>query len=615
MSAREALSQEYALLSGVLAGQRMTQADRAAFAEMVATRQGDMVDADSLLDPANLAIFNGQVNNTEQTQLAQIEEVVSAGTPLAQLPITLDQWQGLAGQLLGQYYTGGVNVANAQLVSDRQISNDAKTRVVITGGIGLVGLLLTIMVTILVARGIIRRLGGLERTALQLAEVQLPDVVARLRRGEDVDVDAEAPPLQVGRDEIGRVGQAFDLVRQTAVRAAVEEARLRRGLNDVFRSLARRSQSLLHRQLTLLDQMERRASDPEALDDLFRLDHLTTRMRRHAEGLVILAGAPPSRGWSSPVRMVDVMRGAIAEVEDYARVSVATRSQAALAGSAVADVIHLLAELIENATTLSPPYTSVRVSGDTVASGFAIEVEDRGLGIRPQRLAELNDRLASPPEFNPSDSEQLGLFVVSQLAKRHGIRVTLKASAYGGTAAVVLIPRHLVVTEDAFRAGLPGEPAAVAVAELVTNGHHAIAAELDDPGRPPVPAFPEFRGLPGAPQAPGIRISGALRHSQGTFTEDLGHGAHAAAPLSPVNGGPDPQAELGDLPRRHDSDGRQNGAGQVPFAGVGSAPDGTPPSAFDVFTPRRRGQDTGETAVPDDAGPGQDPAAAAAIAG
>ena len=263
----------------------------------------------------------------------------------------------------------------------------------------------------------------------------------------------------------------------------MDESKLRQGLNDVFRSLARRSQSLLHRQLTLLDQMERRASDPEALDDLFRLDHLTTRMRRHAEGLVILAGAPPGRGWSSPVRMVDVMRGAIAEVEDYARVSVATRSQAALAGSAVADVIHLLAELIENATTLSPPYTSVRVSGDTVANGFAIEVEDRGLGMSPPRLAELNDRLANPPEFNPSDSEQLGLFVVSQLAKRHGIRVTLKASPYGGTTAIVLIPRHLVVTEEAFRAGLPGEPASVAMAQLTANGNHAAAGGTDRPGR------------------------------------------------------------------------------------------------------------------------------------
>ncbi len=540
VSAREALSEEYALLSGVLAGNRMTTADHAAFAEMAATRQGDLVDAYALLDPAGAAVFNAQVNQAGQTNLSQIEGAVSAGTPVAELPVTLPEWQGLAGHLLDGYFAGGVNVANAQLKVDHTISRSAWVRVAITAGIGLVGLLVTITVTIFVGRGIIRRLGRLERTALQLAEVQLPDVVARLRRGEDVDVNAEAPALRVGGDEIGRVGQAFNLVRQTAVRAAVEEARLRQGLNDVFRSLARRSQSLLHRQLTLLDQMERRASDPEALDDLFRLDHLTTRMRRHAEGLVILAGAPPGRGWSSPVRMVDVMRGAIAEVEDYARVSVATRSQAALAGSAVADVIHLLAELIENATTLSPPYTSVRVSGDTVANGFAIEVEDRGLGMSPPRLAELNDRLASPPEFNPADSEQLGLFVVSQLAKRHGIRVTLKASPYGGTAAIALIPRHLVVTEEAFRAGLPGESASVAMAQLSAggnlsaNGNHAATAELTAPGESGLTEL--SGGLPGLAQTPGIRISGPLRRSQGFIPERFDRGAHAASALGPANG-------------------------------------------------------------------------------
>ena len=586
----------------MLSGDRITQADRAAFAEMVAVRQGDMVDAESLLDPVGQAKFNAQVNNEEQAQLAQIEGAVSAGTPVAKLPITLTQWTGLAGQLLDEYFTGGVNVANAQLAADHTISRAAWTRVAVTASIGLVGLLVTIAVTILVGRGIIRRLGGLERNALQLAEVQLPDVVARLRRGENVDVNAEAPALRVGGDEIGRVGQAFDLVRQTAIRAAVEEARLRQGLNDVFRSLARRSQSLLHRQLTLLDQMERRASDPEALDDLFRLDHLTTRMRRHAEGLVILAGAPPGRGWSSPVRMVDVMRGAIAEVEDYARVSVATRSQAALTGSAVADVIHLLAELIENATTLSPPYTSVRVSGDTVANGFAIEVEDRGLGMSPPRLAELNDRLTNPPEFNPSDSEQLGLFVVSQLAKRHGVRVTLKASPYGGTAAVVLIPRHLVVTEEAFRAGLPGESASATMAQLTANGNHAAPmtpAELTAPGGS---GFTELgNGLPGLAQTPGVRISGPLRRSQGIIPERFDRGAHAAPALGPANG--TTSAGPGDLPGRyHDQPGASAGAGLVPN-GAGAMPDGGAPSAFDVFTPRRHAQGTGKAPVSADAGP------------
>jgi signal transduction histidine kinase len=578
VSAREALSQEAALLSGSLAGRRMTQADRATFTEAAATRQGDTLDYQSLFSPANLAAYNGPLKGTQalQQNLSEIEQAVVGGLPATKLPITLTQWQALTGSLLQAHYNGGLADSAYQLAYDHQITRAAWTRVALICGIGLIGLLVTITVTTLVGRSIIRRLNGLERNALQLAEVQLPDVVGRLRRGEDVNVASEAPPLRVGQDEIGRVGQAFDLVRQTAIRAAVEEAKLRRGLNDVFRSLARRSQSLLHRQLTLLDQMERRASDPEALDDLFRLDHLTTRMRRHAEGLVILAGAPPGRGWSHPVRMVDVMRGAIAEVEDYARVSVATRSRAALSGSAVADVIHLLAELIENATTLSPPYTSVRVAGETVASGFAIEVEDRGLGMSLQRLAELNDRLANPPEFNPSDSEQLGLFVVGQLAKRHGIKVTLKASPYGGTAAIVLIPQHLVVTEDAYRAELPGEPAAITMTPFAANGGNGTS-------RPAAPA-PQPRGGPGTGDDTGIRISGALRRSPGFGGEGAGRGERTAA-LGPANGTSE------DLPRRrgHDPSADLPG-GAVPFAPGGAgpgAPDGAGPADFDVFTPRR----------------------------
>jgi signal transduction histidine kinase len=546
--AREQLSQEYALLAGMLAGHRITLADRVAFTNMAAARLANLQDADNLLGPADLAAYNAAKagSGAMQQDLATIEQAIAAGTPVGKLPVTAAQWQATAGTLLTDYFNGGIAISGAILAADHQISHAAWVRVAVVSGVGLLGLLITILVTTLVARTIIRRLGGLERNALQLAEVQLPDVVGRLRRGEDVDVNAEAPALRTGGDEIGRVGQAFDLVRQTAIRAAVEESRLRQGLNDVFRSLARRSQSLLHRQLTLLDQMERRATDPEALDDLFRLDHLTTRMRRHAEGLVILAGAPPGRTWSSPVRMVDVMRGAIAEVEDYARVSVATRSQAALAGSAVADVIHLLAELIENATTLSPPYTSVRVSGDTVASGFAIEVEDRGLGMSAQRQAELNERLASPPEFNPSDSEQLGLFVVSQLAKRHGIRVTLKASPYGGTTAIALIPQHLVVTEEAFRAGLPGEHAAIGAASA------------------------------GAASAGLASVGGAAQGTNGN------HGpAEMAGPVRLLGrGGPELEPAAG-----HE-------------AGAGGQPD------FDVFTPRPGpgpGSGTGDAGVPAEA--------------
>ncbi|HEY2268490.1 MAG TPA: nitrate- and nitrite sensing domain-containing protein [Streptosporangiaceae bacterium] len=632
VQAREQLSQEDALLAGMLAGRRMTAADRVAFAGMAAARQTQLQNVNNLLDAPSLAAWNGAQAGSKVAlqQLTTIEQAITAGTGVSKLQVTPAQWQGITGPLMTDNFNGGLAVSQEIIKADHQIAHSAWVRTAIVCGAGLLGLIVTILVTTLVARTIIRRLRGLERNALQLAEVQLPDVVGRLRRGESVDVNAEAPALRVGRDEIGRVGQAFDLVRQTAIRAAVDEAKVRQGLNDVFRSLSRRSQSLLHRQLTLLDQMERRASDPEALDDLFRLDHLTTRMRRHAEGLIILAGAPPGRGWSSPVRMVDVMRGAIAEVEDYARVSVATRSQAALTGSAVADVIHLLAELIENATTLSPPYTSVRVSGDTVANGFAIEVEDRGLGMNPARLAELNDRLANPPEFNPSDSEQLGLFVVSQLAKRHGIRVTLKASPYGGTAAIALVPQHLVVTEEALRAGLPGEPV---VAQLTANGNHA-PAEPD--GRQlrevPAPGFTELNG--GSSElTPGVRISGPLRRSQGSVPERPGRGAHASPPpaLTPASGthgtngasgtngaGPDdlprrrhdppPAADFGPLPSRPlPSGGVPNGA--VPYSS-GSA--SGPPSPFDVFMPRHPGQPGPAPAPGPEPVPGAAPAPGAA---
>ena len=258
-----------------------------------------------------------------------------------------------------------------------------------------------------------------------------------------------SPPLYPGKTtEIANVAQAFSTVQRTAVEAAVGQAQLRKGVNQVFLNLARRNQSLLHRQLDMLDSMERSTADPEALENFFRLDHLTTRMRRNAEGLIILSGEVPGRGWRSPVRVLDVLRAAIAEVEDYVRVDVVNESRDAIVGTAVADIIHLLAELIENATAFSPPNTRVTVSADRVGSGFAVEVEDRGLGISPGELAEINKRLASPPEFDLADSDRLGLFVVGQLATRHQIKVSLVESPFGGTTAVVLMPHTIVVPES-----------------------------------------------------------------------------------------------------------------------------------------------------------------------
>ena len=223
-------------------------------------------------------------------------------------------------------------------------------------------------------------------------------MIKRLRSGEKVDVDAEVPPIRVGTiSEVAKVADALTTLQRTAVESAIAESRLRQGINQVFLNLAWRSQSLLHRQLSMLDTMEREASDPDALEGLFALDHLTTRMRRHAEGLVILSGSAPARGWHNPVAVRDILRGAIAEVEDYTRVVVPAASPAALDGSVVADVTHLLAELIENATAFSPPATQVQVRGVLDSAGYTVEIEDRGIGMNDVRA-----RRRQPPAREPA---------------------------------------------------------------------------------------------------------------------------------------------------------------------------------------------------------------------
>jgi signal transduction histidine kinase len=236
------------------------------------------------------------------------------------------------------------------------------------------------------------------------------------------------------------------------VEAAVSQARLRHGVNQVFVNLARRNQSLLHRQLLQLDGMERGTEDPTVLEDLFKLDHLTTRMRRHAESLIILSDQTPGRGWRNPVPIMDVLRAAVAEVEEYQRVEVLQPPPLALTGAAVTDVAHLMAELVENATLFSPPRTRVDLRTTATPNGLTVEVEDRGLGLPRTELDELNTRLAEKPEFDLAQSDRLGLFVVGRLAARHGIKVSLSPSPYGGLTASVSLPSSLL-TDLAVPAG------------------------------------------------------------------------------------------------------------------------------------------------------------------
>ena len=346
---------------------------------------------------------------------------------------------------------------------------------VVVIGIGLAIIVAGVALMGFFARRLARDITDLEASARYLADEEMPRLVERLRQGEQEVVPAEVTlQLRTKTAEVASAEAAIASLQHTAAAAAAGEAGLRNGIGQVFVSLARRNQSLLQRQLRLIDALEQKASDPAALADLFPLDHLTTRMRRHAEGLIILAGAAPGRSWSEPVPVIDVIRGAVAEIEDYKRVTVLTRAEDAVTGLAAADMIHLLAELIENATLSSPSGTRVEVRAGRVANGFAIEIDDRGLGIEADQLHTINKRLARPPDFDLANADQLGLFVVGKLAARHGVRVALRPSAYGGTTAVVLLPNSIV--------------ARAADAETDTNPDlrppigRPSGLDLDDPG-------------------------------------------------------------------------------------------------------------------------------------
>ncbi|MET9518275.1 nitrate- and nitrite sensing domain-containing protein [Streptomyces sp. NPDC002994] len=310
--------------------------------------------------------------------------------------------------------------------------------------LGLAAVAASLVISVRIGRGLVVELISLRNGALEIARRKLPHAMDRLRAGEEIDIHTEAPPGPPADDEIGQVGEALATVHRAAVSAAVERAELASGVSGIFVNLARRSQVLVHRQLNLLDSMERRADDPGELGDLFRLDHLTTRMRRHAESLIILSGAAPGRAWRMPVPLTNVVRAAVSEIEDYARVEVRHLPEAAVAGSAVADLTHLLAELVENAAQFSPPHTKVRVTGEPVGNGYALEIEDRGLGMGKESLSEANRRIEQSEALDLFDSDRLGLFVVSRLAARHNIKVHLRTSPYGGTTAVVLLPVPLL---------------------------------------------------------------------------------------------------------------------------------------------------------------------------
>ncbi|MEV5127683.1 nitrate- and nitrite sensing domain-containing protein [Streptomyces decoyicus] len=514
--AREAVSREDALMSAALASGSMGKRDLRALSDRVAERRVLYRTSLPALPAKDRGRYADYWHSAKARELTSYEDrVIAAGAQAGPRAVNAERWNTTAHKVLDDLQRMGKDAGDRYQERVAPVAMNVLLKAAIAGVLGFAALLVSVIVSFRIGRRHVRDLIRLRKAAHDVSGVRLPSVMRRLAAGEQVDVETEAPRLEFGPDETGQVGQALHTLQRAAIEAAVKQAEMRRGVSEVFVNLARRSQVLLHRQLTLLDAMERRTEDTDELADLFRIDHLTTRMRRHAEGLVILSGAAPSRQWRKPIQLMDVVRAAVAEVEDYERIEVRRLPRLAVDGPAVSDLTHLIAELLENATVFSPPHTAVQVLGERVANGFTLEIHDRGLGMTPDLLLEANLRLAETPEFELSDTDRLGLFVVSRLAQRQDVRVSLQPSPYGGTTAVVFLPGRILTEstaggrEDDGPApdGLPGGPVGnelehaagklAALSQAPPRRERRVPAVIDGPVELEAPLGPDELGADG----------------------------------------------------------------------------------------------------------------------
>ncbi|GAA5034932.1 sensor histidine kinase [Streptomyces siamensis] len=458
---REFVSREDALVAGARAAGSLTDRQYDTLTATIEDRRVFERTYVPDLPADSRALFEGFQRADVHRELTRGEDfLLRAGAQRAGEAVAAGSWRTTTDRAVKRYMQSCTRAAVNSAERGRAFAYRELAKAAIVGALGLAAVGLSLWFAVRGARRISRRLEALRDAADRLTTRQLPDVMRRLSAGEEVDAAAEAPPLadgEAGADEIGQVGRSFNTARLAAVEAAVRQATLRRGLFAVLLNIARRNQALVHRQLKLVDTLERRTDDPDVLDDLFRIDHLTTRMRRHAESLIILSGAAPGRRWRAPVPVADVVSSAVSEIEEYARVVVPPMPDTGIAADAVADVVHLVAELVENATVFSPPHTQVTLRTSRAGGGFVLEIDDRGLGLDPEQMEEAHRTLTTPDDFDPTRHDRLGLYVVGRLAARHGIEVTLCRSPYGGTTAVVLLPRAVLAPVEPERPE-PGRP-------------------------------------------------------------------------------------------------------------------------------------------------------------
>ncbi|RKS08887.1 signal transduction histidine kinase [Nocardiopsis sp. Huas11] len=487
MRTRELLNQQDAVLAHAVATNSFPAESHAAFAAAAGAQRYAWARVGTELSDQDrqdyVALESYSVLHTVYLLQGSI-----VGTPLRRsgtIPVNTPTWHGAAEALDIRMREVEESQMERVVALSHAHAASLRDQVLLISVPALLVALASSAVAVAGAQRVGRRLQRLRSSTLEHAQVRLPSVTARLRRGEQVDVDEEVPRLAQGRaDEIGEVAAAFDTAQRAAVAAAVEEAQVRAGVRTMFRNIARRTQSLVHRQLSLLDSLERGETDPSVLESLFRIDHFSTQLRRNAENLMLLSGdAPVRRGWE-PVGLHDAVRAASSEIEDYTRVRLDRLPEVALRGDVGAGLMRLLAELLENATVFSPPGTEVTVTGERLRrGGVVLRVRDRGLGMGETQVSRANALLADAPRFDlrhVREDSQLGLFVVATVAARHRLEVSLESSSHG-TLAVVVIPEGALAPVE------PARPAPVALPVRAPEPAEAVREPVVR-GRVPEPA-------------------------------------------------------------------------------------------------------------------------------
>jgi anti-sigma regulatory factor (Ser/Thr protein kinase) len=577
---KEFVSQEQAILFEVLTAERFLPGQYRDFINSLANQEAYLTQFAANATPGQRKLMDQTLTRALVEDSTRLEQIAIKSENAPKVDIGSDSWFAATTKKINLLRQVEILLGRDVVSVSGAKRDDAMKQSMINIGLVLLTLVAALTISLLVARSMVRPLVQLRSSALEVANHSLPEVVRRLRDSEDAPETAGQRPDTPGgvdpelvqaveiksNDEIGQVARAFNAVHLEAVRVATEQAQLRRSVSTMFVNLSRRSQLLVDRLIRLIDSLEQGEQDPDRLSDLFKLDHLATRMRRNDENLLVLAGADAGRRWNQPAPLVDVLRAATAEVEQYTRVRLGTVDESIeVAARAVNDIVHLVAELLENATSFSSPRTDVIVDARRVGDQAIIEIEDQGIGMSRQQMTELNERLTKPPVFDVSVSRMMGLFVVGRLANRHNVKVMLRGASSGGTLAIVTLSAEVLNLSRFQRPALSGADQAQALpagstadapaAPPITVTAERVQAELPPAQQPtqqvsappfqaaPVPAPPqpekpvEARPEPAAPAAPAAQA----RPTSAAAAMAVLSSKPPVSVDQPANGSPTPQ--------------------------------------------------------------------------